>query len=57
MLLAGLVVVTNATGELPSGGWLVAMTVGLAALLLVTGGLILGIVHLASRDRGSATAG
>lgn len=57
VLLAGLVVVTNATGELPSGGWLVAMTLGLGALLLVAGGVVLGIVHLASRERRSATAG
>lgn len=57
VLFAGLAVVTSATGELPSGGWFVAMTVGLAALLLLAGGLVLGIVHLASRARGSATAG
>lgn len=55
-LLVGLVVVTTAVGELPSGGWFVAMTVGLAAVLLMAGGFVLGIVHLASRERRSATA-
>jgi len=48
-LLALLIVVTNATGELPEGGWYVAMIVGLAAVLLVAAGLVLGIVHLAGR--------
>ena len=51
-LLALLIVVTNAMGELPHGGWYVAMTVGLAALLLVGAGLVLGIVHLAGRIAG-----
>lgn len=55
-LLVGLVAVTTAVGELPSGGWFVAMTVGLAAVLLMAGGFVLGIVHLASRERRSATA-
>lgn len=56
-LLVGLVAVTSATGELSSGGWLVAMTLGLAALLLAASGLVLGAAHLASRHDRSATAG
>lgn len=57
VILGGLVAATTATGELPSGGWFAAMAAGLAALLLVAAGLVLGIVHLASRERRSATAG
>lgn len=57
VILGGLVAVTTATGELPTGGWFVAMTVGLAALLLMAAGLVLGIMHVASRERRSATAG
>lgn len=41
-LMAALVVVTTLTGELPSGGWYVAMTVGLTSLLLMASGLVLG---------------
>jgi hypothetical protein len=48
-LLAALVAITTATGELPEGGWFVAMVAGLAGLLLVGAGIVLGIVHLATR--------
>jgi hypothetical protein len=54
-LLAILIAVTNATGELPEGGWLVAMITGLTALLLIGAGLVLGVVHLASRPSRPAT--
>ena len=54
-LLAALIVITTIIGELPDGGWLVAMISGLTALLLIGAGLVLGIVHLASRpSRGTA---
>lgn len=55
-LLATLIAVTTALGELPEGGWLVAMVTGLTALLLVGAGIVLGVAHLASRARRSATA-
>ena len=41
--------ITTATGELPEGGWLIAMVTGLTALLLLGAGIVLGIAHLASR--------
>lgn len=41
-LLAALIVVTTATGELPEGGWFVAMFTLLLSLLLIAGGLVLG---------------
>jgi peptidoglycan/LPS O-acetylase OafA/YrhL len=56
-LLAALIAVTTATGELPEGGWLLAMITGLTALLLLGAGLVLGIAHLASRPSRRATAG
>jgi uncharacterized membrane protein YedE/YeeE len=49
VVLAALVAITTATGELPEGGWFVAMATGLAGLLLVGTGLVLGLVHLAGR--------
>jgi hypothetical protein len=48
-LLATLIAVTTATGELPSGAWFVAMLVGLASLLLIGVGLVLAISRLANR--------
>jgi hypothetical protein len=48
-LLAALIAVTTATGELPEGGWLIAMVTGLTALVLVGAGIALGIAHLAGR--------
>jgi hypothetical protein len=56
VLMVGLVVVTNATGELPEGGWLLAMITGLTALVLIGTGLVLGIVHLAGRSHRRAIA-
>ena len=55
VVLAALVAITTATGELPEGGWFVAMVTGLAGLLLVGTGLVLGLVHLASRPARRAT--
>lgn len=56
-LLLALVAITTATGELPDGGWFVAMITGLAALLLIGTGLVLGLIHLAQRrPTRSATA-
>ena len=48
-LLAALIAITTATGELPDGGWLIAMVTGLTALVLLGAGIVLGIAHLASR--------
>jgi hypothetical protein len=56
LLMAGLVVVTNITGELPEGGWLLAMITGLTALVLMGIGVVLGIVHLAGRSHRRAVA-
>lgn len=42
-LLASLVVITAATGELSSGGWLLAMAVGLTSVVLMATGLAIGI--------------
>ncbi|HET6694467.1 MAG TPA: hypothetical protein VFG97_09180 [Pedococcus sp.] len=53
-LLAALILITTATGELPHGGWYIAMLTGLTALVLVAAGIVLGIVHLASRTRRAA---
>ena len=56
VLLAGvaamgaLVVVTSATGELSQPGWVIAMAVGLTALLVMGAGVALGIAHFASRS-------
>ena len=54
-LLASLIVITTATGELPEGGWLVAMVTGLTAIVLITAGTVLGITHLAGRTSRRAT--
>jgi hypothetical protein len=48
-LLTALFVVTGVLGDLPDGGWMVAMTTGLAALLLMAAGLALGVAHLLTR--------
>jgi hypothetical protein len=54
-LLGALVAITTATGELPDGGWLVAMVTGLTAFVLLGAGIVLGIAHLAARtSRGAA---
>ena len=53
-LLAALISITTATGELPEGGWYIAMLTGLTAVVLVAAGIVLGIVHLASRTRRAA---
>ena len=55
-LMVALIATTTATGELPDGGWLVAMVTGLTALMLLGAGLVLGIAHLASRLHRNATA-
>lgn len=55
-LLAGLIVVTRMTGELPSGGWLAAMVTGLTAVLLIGAGLVLGTVHFAGRAARNGSA-
>ena len=44
--IAALVVVTTITGELPEGGWFIAMTVLLASLVSVATGLVLGLARL-----------
>jgi hypothetical protein len=54
-LLAALIAVTTATGELPDGGWLIAMVTGLTAIVLLSTGVVLGIAHLASRPTRRAT--
>jgi uncharacterized membrane protein YdcZ (DUF606 family) len=46
-MLGALVVVTTITGELPSGGWYVAMVVLLASLGLIAAGVLLGLATLA----------
>ncbi|MEY2403680.1 MAG: hypothetical protein QOD38_1231 [Acidimicrobiaceae bacterium] len=48
-LMAALIVVTTATGELPDNGWFVAMITGLTAIVLMSTGVVLGITHLATR--------
>ncbi|MEY2570657.1 MAG: hypothetical protein QOE63_1007 [Acidimicrobiaceae bacterium] len=55
-LIASLVAVTTATGELPNGGWLAAMVTGLTAIVLMSAGILLGIGHLASRPGRGVTA-
>lgn len=52
--LVGLVVVTTITGELPEGGWFLAMLVLLASMASVLTGLLLGVVRLGTTR---ATAG
>jgi hypothetical protein len=47
-LLVALVVVTTITGELPDGGWFVAMTAMFTSFVLIATGVVLGI---ASRFR------
>ena len=55
-LLAALIAITAATGELPEGGWLIAMVTGLTAIVLLGTGIVLGIAHLAARTRRGAPA-
>jgi hypothetical protein len=55
-LMAVLIAITTATGELPEGGWFLAMVAGLTALLLLGAGIVLGIAHLAARPGRSAAA-
>jgi hypothetical protein len=47
-LMAALVAITTATGELPDGGWLIAMITGLTAIVLMSIGVMLGIARLAT---------
>jgi hypothetical protein len=54
-LLAALIAATTATGELPDGGWLIAMVIGLTSIVLLGAGVVLGIAHLASRPTRRAT--
>jgi hypothetical protein len=42
-LLAVLIVVTTITGELPSGGWYVAMVTMLTSFVLIATGVVLGL--------------
>jgi hypothetical protein len=55
-LLAALIAITTATGELPDGGWLIAMITGLTSLVLLATGVVLGIAHLVARPRRRAAA-
>jgi hypothetical protein len=50
-LLAALIAITTATGELPDGGWLIAMVSGLTAIVLLAAGTVLGLAHLAGRTQ------
>jgi hypothetical protein len=43
-LMGSLIVVTTLTGELPDGGWFIAMVAMLTSLGLIGAGLVLGIV-------------
>jgi hypothetical protein len=54
-LMIALIVITTATGELPEGGWIVAMITGLTAIILMSIGVLLGIAQLASRPSRRAT--
>lgn len=55
-LLAALIAATTATGELPDGGWLIAMVTGLTAVVLLGAGFVLGLAHLAGRPQRRAAA-
>lgn len=52
-LFAGLVAVTTATGELPDGGWYVAMFLGLTSFVLMAAGAVLGISSRFARTASS----
>ena len=54
--LTTLIIVTTITGELPDGGWAIAMIVLLASLITLGLGLVLGILHLGSYRRRHAAA-
>lgn len=45
-VLAAVIVVTTATGEVPEAMWLPMMITGLWALMLLAAGLVLGVAHL-----------
>jgi hypothetical protein len=49
-LMAALIAVTTATGELPDHGWMAAMLTGLTAIVLMSMGVVLGLTHLATRS-------
>lgn len=55
-VLAALIAATTATGELSEGAWLIAMVVGLTAVVLVGAGIVLGVAHLAARPNRSTAA-
>jgi len=55
-MLATLIIVTTITGELPEGGWAVAMLVLLTSLITLAFGIVLGIVHLGTYRRRHAAA-
>jgi hypothetical protein len=55
-LMAALIAVTTATGELPDNGWLVAMITGLTSIVLMSLGVVLGLTHLAGRPGRRAAA-
>ena len=55
-LLVTLIAVTTVTGELPDGGWMVAMITGLTSFLLMATGVVLGIAHLVGRTARHAPA-
>ncbi len=55
-VMAALIAVTTATGELPESTWLIAMIIGLTALVLIGAGIVLGIAHLAARPNRSPAA-
>jgi hypothetical protein len=48
-LLVAEIIVTTITGELPDGGWYVAMVVGLTSIVLMASGLVLGITSRFAR--------
>ena len=50
-LLATLIVVTNITGELPSGGWYVAMVTMFTSFGLIGAGVVLGVAGRVRRPR------
>jgi hypothetical protein len=56
-LLVALIALTTATGELPEGGWLIAMVTGLTAIVLLAAGIVLGIAHVAGRTQRRLAAG
>lgn len=49
VLLVAEIIVTTITGELPDGGWYVAMVVGLTSIVLMAVGIVLGITSRLAR--------